>query len=91
MAGPQNWRVRLDYALVLGSKLSTIRPAAPLRATFQLLVTSLERSSQTTLHDRSHSDTTDHREYNRCCITVFFLSLVTLGTLMAEEDDVSAT
>ena len=27
MAGPQNWRVRLDYALVLGSRLSTITGA----------------------------------------------------------------
>ena len=39
MAGPQNWRVRLDYALVLGSRLSTIRHATTLLATFQLLVT----------------------------------------------------
>ena len=37
------------------------------------------------------TEVTDHREYNRCCITVFFSILVTLGTLMAEEDDVSAT
>ena len=28
MAGPQNWRVRLDHVLVLGSRLSIIRPAA---------------------------------------------------------------
>ena len=39
MAGLQNWRVHLDYALVLGSRLSPIRPAAPLSATFQLLLT----------------------------------------------------
>ena len=47
----------------------------------------------TTTHDgkQTGTDATDHREYIRCCITVFFLSLVTLGTLMAEEDDVSAT
>ena len=41
----------------------------------------LTQHSTTHNEGSSQTGTTDHREYNRYCITVFFLNLVTFGNV----------